>query len=258
LLLDHFWWGSVFLVNVPVVAIGVVLGIRTIPESRAPTTGPLDLSGALLSVLGLGALLFGIIEGPGRGWDAPEVVLALLAGVTLTVLFVVRELRARWPLFDVRILSRSVVAAGAVTLFAAYFVFNGMLFLLPQYFQDVQGEAIATVGFLLVPFAAVFGVASTRAAQVLARLGRRLTVTLGRAICAAGCALLAIAVDEGIAFSVVASGVVGAGLSFLIAPASTVVMNDLPESKAGDGSSLNMVSRFVGGAVGVAAVGSVL
>jgi EmrB/QacA subfamily drug resistance transporter len=258
LLLDHFWWGSVFLVNVPVVAIGVVLGMRTIPESRAPTTGPLDLSGALLSVLGLGALLFGIIEGPGRGWDAPEVVGALLAGVTLTTLFVVRELRARWPLFDVRILSRSVVAAGAVTLFAAYFVLNGMLFFLPQYFQDVQVEAIATVGFLLLPFAAVFGVASTRSALVLARFGPRVTVTSGLVISGVGCALLAIAVDEGVALSVIASAVVGVGLSLLIAPASTVVMNDLPESKAGDGSSLNMVSRFVGGAVGVAAVGSVL
>jgi len=258
LLLDQFWWGSVFLVNVPVVALGVALGARTIPESRAPTTGPLDLSGALLSVVGLGALLFGIIEGPDRGWGSPEVLGALLGGVALTALFVVRELRARWPLFDVRILTRSVVAAGAVTLFASYFVFNGMLFLLPQYFQGVQGEAIATVGFLLVPFAAVFGVASTRAATVLAGLGPRRTVTLGLAISGVGCALLAVAVDEGIAFSVVASAVVGAGLSLLIAPASTVVMNDLPESKAGDGSSLNMVSRFVGGAVGVAAVGSVL
>jgi EmrB/QacA subfamily drug resistance transporter len=259
LLLDRFWWGSVFLVNVPVVAVGVVLGVRTIPESRAPTTGrQLDLVGALLSVLGLGSLLFGIIEGPGRGWTSPGVVAALAGGIVLTVLFVTRELRTRAPLFDVRILTSSVVAAGAVTLFASYFIFNGMLFLLPQYLQDVQGEAIATVGFLLVPFAAVFGVLSTRAARILGRIGPRLTVSLGLAGCAVGSALLAIGVDHGTAFSVVASAVVGAGLSLLIAPASTVVMNALPETKAGDGSSLNMVSRFVGGAVGVAAVGSVL
>jgi MFS transporter, DHA2 family, multidrug resistance protein len=114
------------------------------------------------------------------------------------------------------------------------------------------------VGLLLVPFAAVFGVASTQAAVVLQRLGARLTVTLGLGISAVGSGLLAIGVDRGLAFSVVASGVVGAGLSLLIAPASTVVMNALPEAKAGDGSSLNMVSRFVGGAIGVAVVGSVL
>ena len=174
LLLDQFWWGSVFLVNVPVVAVGVLVGMRTIPESRAPATGqPLDLLGALFSVLGLGALLFAIIEGPDRGWTSAVVLGALIAGVGLTVAFVMRELRCLAPLFDVRILSRSVVAAGAITLLAAYFVFNGMLFLLPQYLQDVQDEAIATVGLLLVPFAAVFGVLSTRAATVLQRLGAR-------------------------------------------------------------------------------------
>ena len=202
--------------------------------------------------------MFAVIEGPDRGWTSAVVLGSFLAGVGLTVAFVTRELRCRAPLFDVRVLSRSVVSAGAITLLAAYFVFNGMLFLLPQYLQDVQGEAIATVGLLLVPFAAVFGVASTRAAVVLQRLGARLTVTLGLGISAVGSVLLAIGVDRGLAFSVVASGVVGAGLSLLIAPASTVVMNALPETKAGDGSSLNMVSRFIGGAVGVAVVGSVL
>ncbi len=258
ILLARFWWGSVFLVNVPVVALGVYLGYRTIPESRAPVLGALDLWGALLSVVGLGALLFGIIEGPDRGWTSPSVLGAIMTGVVVIAAFVARELRARPPLFDVRILSLSVVSAGSITLFASYFVFNGMLFLLPQYLQDVQDQAIATVGFLLVPFAVVFGAASTRAAPVLQHLGPRLTVTLGLGISAIGSALLAIGVGRGIAFTVVASMVVGVGLSFLIAPASTVVMNALPESKAGDGSSLNMVSRFVGGAVGVAAVGSVL
>lgn len=256
-LLDQFWWGSVFLVNVPVVAVGVVIGLRAIPQSRGPARGPLDVAGALLSVLGLGALLFGIIEGPERGWDAPQVLVALGLGVALTAMFIRRELRATAPLFDVRILTRPVIAAGAVTLFVSYIVFTGMLFLLPQYIQEVRGESIISVGLLLVPFAAVFGVASTRSGQVMARLGARTTIALGLAVCALGMALLALAVDGGLVLTILASAVVGVGLSGLIAPASTVVMNELPAAKAGDGSSLNMVSRFVGAAMGVAVVGSV-
>lgn len=258
LLLNHYWWGSVFLVNVPVVAVGVVLGLWVIPDSRKPETGHLDLVGALLSVAGLGALIFGIIEGPQRGWAAPEVVLALLGGATLTGLFVRRELRTRECLFDVRILSRPVVAAGAATLFVSYFLFTGMLFLVPQWLQNVQNESIVSVGLLLVPFAAVFGIASMRSSPTMQRIGGRATVTAGLVICAVGIAGLAAVQASTVLLGIAATAVVGFGLAGLIAPASTVVMNDLTEAQAGDGSSLNMVSRFVGAAVGVAVVGSVL
>lgn len=257
-LLDHFWWGSVFLVNVPVVAAGVLVGLWVIPDSRKPEDGRLDVAGALLSVAGLGALIFGIIEGPERGWLTPEVLLALVAGAVLTGLFVGRELRARECLFDVRILTRPVVAAGAATLFVSYFLFTGMLFLVPQWLQDVQGKSIVAVGLLLVPFAAVFGISSMRSTPVTERIGGRATVTGGLLFCALGIAGLAAAQDSTVVVGVAATAVVGFGLAGLIAPASTVVMNDLSEAQAGDGSSLNMVSRFVGAAVGVALVGSVL
>jgi MFS family permease len=174
------------------------------------------------------------------------------------VLFVRHELRARSPLFDVRILRRPVVATGSVTLFIAYVLFTGFLFVLPQYLQDVEAESIVAVGLLLVPFAVVFGACSTQAPKVLARFGSRATITAGLVVSALAAAFLAVAVGESIGFTVAATALLGAGLSMLIAPPSTVVMNDLPEAKAGDGSSLNMVSRFVGAAVGVAIVGSVL
>jgi DHA2 family multidrug resistance protein-like MFS transporter len=258
LLLAHFWWGSVFIVNVPIVAVGVVVGLRVIPESRKPEVGGLDVAGALLSVSGLGALVFGVIEGPDRGWSSPVVIVAVLAGVVLTGLFVLREQRAPEPLFDVGILRRPVVAAGAATLFISYVVFTGMLFVIPQWLENVQGESVVTVGLLLVPFAAVFGVASMRSAAVMQRLGARMTVSGGLAICALGIAGVAVFQDSSVTATIAATAIVGIGLSGLIAPASTVVMNNLPEAKAGDGSSLNMVSRFVGAAVGVAAVGSIL
>ena len=262
LLLDHFWWGSVFLVNVPVVIVGVLLGMRTIPESRAPEPAggrpPLDLLGAALSVVGLTSLLYGIIEGPNRGWSDPAVIAGLVVGTVAVISFVRRELHSRSPLFDVRILRRPAVATGAITLLMAYFLFNAFLFLNPQYLQDVQDESIVAVGLLFVPFAVVFGLCSVQATKVLARLGPRATITTGLLVCAAAAGLFAATVGDALWLTVAASVVLGAGLSLLISPPSTVVMNDLPEAKAGDGSSLNFVSRFVGASIGIAIVGSVL
>jgi DHA2 family multidrug resistance protein-like MFS transporter len=262
LLLDHFWWGSVFLVNVPIVAVGVVLGARTIPESKAPVPDGghphLDFEGAALSVVGLGALLFGIIEGPSRGWSSPAVLLGIVVGVAALVTFVVRARRMSAPLFDVRILARPAVATGAMTLLMGYLLFTSFLFVTPQYLQDVQDESIVSVGLLLVPFAIVFGLCSLRAQQVLQRLGPRGTITLGLVVTAVAVGGFAVALTGSLWETIAASCVLGIGLSMLIAPPSTVVMNDLPPAKAGDGSSLNFVSRFAGASIGVAIVGSVL
>ncbi|MGE3235970.1 MAG: MFS transporter, partial [Thermoleophilia bacterium] len=231
-LLDHFAWGSVFLVNVPIIAVGVIVGLRTIPESRAPTPAGgwprLDLIGAALSVIGLTGLLFGIIEGPGRGWAQPLVLLALAVGALALAAFVHRELRARAPLFDVRILGRPAVRTGSVTLFLAYLLFTSFLFINPQYLQDVRSESIVAVGLLFVPFAAVFGVCSLRAQRFLARTGPRATIATGLVVTAAAAAILAASPPGPLWVSLLGSVVLGAGLSLLIAPPSTVVMNTLP------------------------------
>ena len=257
ILLDHFWWGSIFLVNVPIVAAGVVVGLRVIPESRKPDARRLDVVGAVLSVVGLGVFLFGVIEGPDRGWLEPEVLVSLVGGLGLVVAFVLRELHSDAPLFDVRILRRRAVSAGSITLFTAYWVFTGMLFLFPSWLQEVQHESIVTVGLLLVPFAAVFGLSSMRSGAIVSRLGERRAIAGGLVVCAVGMALLGLVVHDATIASVLATVVLAIGMSELIAPPSTVVMNALPEEEAGDGSSLNMVSRFVGAAIGVAVVGSV-
>jgi hypothetical protein len=122
----------------------------------------------------------------------------------------------------------------------------------------VRGESIVAVGLLFVPFAAVFGVCSLRAQRFLARTGPRATIATGLLVTAAASLILAAALAGPLWVSIVGSAVLGAGLSLLIAPPSTVVMNTLPPAKAGDGSSLNFVSRFVGASVGVAAIGSIL
>jgi DHA2 family multidrug resistance protein-like MFS transporter len=257
-LLDEFWWGSIFLVNVPIIAVGVVVGLRAIPESRKEGVRRLDVLGAVLSVFGLGVFLFGVIEGPGRGWLSPEVLASLTIGIALIVMFVVRELHTDSPLFDVRILGRRAVSAGSFTLFTAYWLFTGMLFLLPTWLQEVQHESIIDVGLLLVPFALVFGILSMRSAAVVARFGQRAAIATGLFVTAIAMALLGAFVHDGTLASILATVVLAIGMSALIAPPSTVVMNALPDTAAGDGSSLNMVSRFVGAAIGVAVIGSVL
>lgn len=261
-LLDSFWWGSVFLVNVPLLALGVVLGARTLTESEAPTPEGgwprLDVVGAVMSAVGLSALLFGVIEGPGRGWTEPAVLAGLALGAAVLVGFVRRELTARTPLFDVRILARPVVASGAITLFMAYVLFNTFMFLTPQYLQDVREESIVTVGLLFLPFTIAFAIASRRAGPTLEALGPRRTIPLGLVVAAVGTLLLAVAMSHPVWATAGASMLFGVGLSLLIAPPSTVVMNDLPAAKAGDGSSLNFVSRATGAALGVAVIGSIL
>ncbi|MBV9412135.1 MAG: MFS transporter, partial [Acidimicrobiia bacterium] len=259
LLLDHFWWGSVFLVNVPLVVVGVVLGIRVIPESRKPGAGRLDVVGAVLSVAALGVLLAGVIEGPVQGWGDPLTLGMLAVGVLLTFAFARWELRSASPMFDLRILVRPAVMAGAVALSVAYICFTGMLFIVPQHLQEVRQDSVVVSGLLLVPFALFFSIGSSRASGVLERRGARWTLTAGLLILGVGMAVLALIPKFGGSAAVVAGTVVLAGgLALLIAPATTVVINDLPVEKAGDGSSLNMLSRFAGAAFGVAFLGSVL
>jgi EmrB/QacA subfamily drug resistance transporter len=259
LLLDHFSWGSVFLVNVPLVIVGVTAGIRVIPESRKPGAGRLDLVGAVLSVAALGALLAGVIEGPVRGWGDPMTLGLLVVGAVLTAAFAWWELRSTSPMFDLRILARPPVMTGAVALFVAYLCFTGMLFVVPQHLQDVRQVGVVVTGLLLAPFAIFFSIGSSRASGVLGRRGARWTLATGLLILGAGMAALALLPELGASAVVVAGTLVLAGgLALLIAPGTTVVINDLPVEKAGDGSSLNMLSRFAGAAFGVALLGSVL
>ena len=117
ILLDHFWWGSVFLINLPLTIVGIVLGVMAMPNSRKPGAPHLDVIGGLLSVGALGVLLYGIIQGPTTGWSAPSTALAIAGGLALGCAFVVWELRADAPMFNVRILRRRTASTGAISLF---------------------------------------------------------------------------------------------------------------------------------------------
>lgn len=258
LLLDHFWWGSVFLINVPLVVVAVIVGIVALPESRKPDAGRLDPVGAVLSVIGLGVFLFGIIEGPERGWGSPLIIGSIVVGALTVVAFFVWELRHDAPMFDVRILGIVEVSMGSFVLLLDYIVMTGMLFLVPSYLQSIEGISVVDTGFLLMPFALSFVAMSQFMPRLVARVRVSLLSTVGLAFGLAAMLTFVAAPHGGGTFTIVIGLLLaGVGIALMLTPSSTLIINGLPESKTGEGSSTSMLSRFLGACLGVAIAGTV-
>lgn len=252
-------WQGVFLVNVPVAVAAIPAGRRLLPESRQPDTPPLDIVGAALSVVALTGLVFFLVEGGHAGWTAAPILAALALGVAGGGCFLVRELRTRHPLLDVRILVRPRVAAGVVALLALYASFLGVMFLVPQYLQYVQERSALTAGVAMFPVG--LGVALSQLARrrpALDRLPPRVAIAGGLAVAALGClTLMPFADDTPLALAGGGMLVYGAAFGFAIVPATATIMNDLTAAQAGHGSSANQLARQVGGALGVATIGTI-
>jgi EmrB/QacA subfamily drug resistance transporter len=257
-LVDVASWRWVFLVNVPFVVVAAPLGLRWLPESRRPGAPPLDIPGVVLSTVALTGIVFALIEGVDAGWTSPAVLCAAVAGIAAGVAFFAVELRRAQPLFDVRVLARRPVAAGAFAILAAYIATLGMLFLLPQYVQYVQDGSALASGLELAPFGVGLGAFAPLGGRLVARYGPRVVLLAGLLTATAGFVpLLLLSGDSSPALVLIGAGIVGCGLGLTVPPATAVIMNDLGLEKAGDGAALNQLSRQVGGALGVAIVGSV-
>jgi DHA2 family multidrug resistance protein-like MFS transporter len=251
-------WEAVFLINVPVVLAVVPAGLRVLPESTRPGTPPLDLLGVLLSIVSLGGIVFALIQGADAGWTSPEVIAAGAIGLLSGAALVRQELRRREPLFDVRVLARPWVAAGAVTILAIYIAFLGSMFLLPQYLQYVQDRSVVEAGLFLAPLGLGSAIGARYNAQLFAALGARLTLAGGLVAFAASVGLfLLLSRTTTVAVVLAGSGLIGLLMSLVAAPATAVIMNDLGEEQVGDGGAVNQLTRQVGGALGVAIVGTV-
>jgi EmrB/QacA subfamily drug resistance transporter len=258
-LLAHFWWGSVFLINIPVVAAAIIAGRILLPESRDPEAPRLDPLGALLSVVGLVAVLWGIIEAPTKGWSNPSVVLSFVAGVAVLVGFVVWELRSAHPMLDVRFFEnrRFTAANAAITL--VFFAMFGSMFLITQYLQNVLGYSALEAGVRMLPMAVAMLAVAPTAPRIVEKVGTKLVVGGGLLIAAAGLFYAAaVPVTNGYVHLVVSMAVISAGMGLVMAPATESIMGSLPRSKAGVGSAMNDTTRQMGGALGVAIIGSVL
>jgi EmrB/QacA subfamily drug resistance transporter len=257
-LVDVAGWRWVFLVNVPFVLLAAPLGLRWLPESRRPGAPRLDIPGVALSTAALTGIVFALIQGVDAGWTSPAVLCAAAVGIGAGVAFFAVELRRPQPLFDVRVLPRPRVAAGALAILASYIATLGMLFLLPQHVQYVQDESALAAGFELAPFGLGLGGLATVSGRLVERYGPRVVLLAGLITASAGFVpLLFMSADSSPVLVVLGTGIVGCGMGLLFPPATAVIMNDLGVDKAGDGAAVNQLARQIGGALGVAIVGSV-
>jgi EmrB/QacA subfamily drug resistance transporter len=258
-LLTHFWWGSVFLVNVPVVLIALVLGYLLIPESRDESAPKLDPFGSLLSIAGLSALLWAIIEGPSKGWRSTEVTAAFVIAVIVLTGFFLWELTYSSPMLDVRFFRnrRFSAASGAITV--TFLTLFGTIFLLTQYFQSVLGYSTVKAGAVLIPQAAMMMVFAPLSPRWVHRFGNKLVVVAGMIVVAITLLLMTTFTPHSSTPHVVlVTMLLGLGIAHIMPPATESIMGALPREKAGVGSAMNDTTRQVGGAVGVALLGSIL
>src|ERR671911_278707 len=184
-LLEHFWWGSVFLVNVPVVVVALVLGQLFVPTSRDPAARPIDVPGALLSIAGLMALVWAIIEGPG-GWSDPEILGGFALAAVLLAVFVLWERRTRYPMLDMAFFRNARFSAASAAIMLTFFAMFGSLFLLTQFLQSVLGYTALEAGVRPLPMAAVMVVLSPLSAKLVERIGSKIVVATGLSVAAVG------------------------------------------------------------------------
>ncbi|MEX1009638.1 MAG: MFS transporter [Acidimicrobiia bacterium] len=259
-LLEHFYWGSVFLVNIPIVVVGVLAGIFLIPTSKDPSAPRLDPIGALLSIVGLVSLLYGIIEAPQQGWGSTTILLSFFLGAALLAAFFAWESHTDHPMLDVKFFKNPRFTAASTGIMLIFFAMFGMTLLITQYFQFVLGYSPLATGIRFLPWAAVIMIGSPLSAPLVERFGTKVVVTSGLTLATLGLVSLStLTVDSHYWPDVIVRMMLMAtGMSLTMAPATESIMSSLPLGKAGVGSAVNDTTRQVGGAMGVAIVGSVL
>ena len=258
LLLDRFWWGSVFLINVPIALFALVAGRFVLPESKDVQSNGLDPVGAVLSIVGLVAVLWAIIESPVKGWSDAVVLAPLLGGALALVLFVLWELRTDDPMLDVRFFENRRFTAASATLAMVFFAMFGSSFLITQYLQTVLGFSALAAGVRMLPMPFFMILMSTQAPRLVERLGSKKVVATGLIAVAVGLVIVSmVPVSDGYVHVLIGMCILSSGMGLTMAPATESVMGALPPEKAGVGSAMNDAVRYVGGSLGVAVIGSV-
>lgn len=257
-LLEHYWWGSIFLFMAAVaVAVGILI-CWAVPTSRDPETPPIDWLGLASSSAGVAVVVFAVIEAPGWGWGSVATIACLALGAALLVIFVAVELRAAHPLLDVALFSnpRFSAASGAVAI--SFFALQGFIFVITQYLQLVKHYSPFAMGLRLLPMAFAVALSSIIGTKLAVRIGNKVVVVSGLLLFAAG--LLWSSTNTGTTSYAAIAGemlLLGVGVGLASAPATEAIMGAVPEEKAGVGAAVNDATRLFGGTLGVAVIGSV-
>jgi EmrB/QacA subfamily drug resistance transporter len=257
-LLEHFSWGSVFMVNVPVAAVAIIGGVLFIPTSRDPAAPPVDLPGLVLSSVGITALVYTVIEAPNWGWGSVHTAAGLAVAVVVLAAFAMWERHTPHPMLDVSVFANRRFSGGSLAVTAGFLTLFGFIFVITQYFQFIKSYSAFETGVRLLPVAISIAVASIVGPRIVERIGTTAVVVAGLAIFAAGLAWASTA-DAATPYLEIAIQMLmlGGGLGLTTAPATESIMGSLSADKAGVGSAVNDTTRELGGTLGVAIVGSV-
>ncbi len=257
-LLEHFWWGSVFVALVPMAVLTAALAIWLVPESRDPLAPGVDVRGVLAASATVGVLVYTIIEAPHRGWHSTATLGGFVGTVVLAVVFGLLERHAANPMLDLSVFRTRAFSAASLSVTVAFFALFGFIFLVTQYFQYVRGYGPLSTGVRILPVAAAIASGAALGPVLVARFGTRTVVMAGLTSLGASFAWISQSpADMSYGVIVAQMLLMGAGLGLTQVPATESILSVLPAAKAGVGSAINDATREAGGTLGVAIVGSV-
>jgi EmrB/QacA subfamily drug resistance transporter len=259
-LLENFSWHSVFYINIPIIAVGLVGGGYFIENSKTEHPQRLDIFGAILSIAGLFALVYAIIQAGQDGWGATNVLYAFGAAAVLLAIFILWELKFKGAMLPLNFFKNMSFTGANVALTLVAFGLMGAFFFLGQYLQSVQGYSPFQAGLRLLPMAAVSFISAALSAKVAERIGTKVTVAIGIFIASMGFFYLyqIAAVNTAYLNLAIAMSITSLGIGITMSPATNSVMGSIPVSQSGIGSAMNNTTRQVGAALGVAILGSIL
>ena len=259
LLLDRFWWGSVFLINVPIAVIALIAGWWLVPESRDPAHPRLDIPGAVLSISAISLLVYAIIEAPVHGWTTTTTLLLFGGALVLIAAFAWWESSTDHPMLDFSVFRNLRFSLGSAAVGFTFFALFGTIFAFTQYLQFVQGYSPLEAGVRLIPLALGIAIGARSSERLAARFGTTPVVTGGMVLVALVLGSFAL-LDASTSYWILGTIVflLALGMGHVMAPATDAVMGAIPDAKAGVGSAMNDVVRQVAGALGVAIIGSII
>jgi EmrB/QacA subfamily drug resistance transporter len=259
LLTDSVGWRAVFWVNLPIVLVALILTRRFVPESRAPRARRIDPAGQVLAAVLLGALCFGIVEGPRDGWSSSGILAAFAAAAAALIAFVIVERRQHEPLLDLRFFRSPLLTGASLIAVLTFIVVAGFLFLNTLYLQTARGYSPLHAGLAILPTSIAIIIAAPITGRIVGRRGARLPMVVGGLLMAAGAALLAtVTLSTGYPELALAYALIGLGSGTINPPISNAAVSGMPRAQAGAAAAIASTSRQIGSALGVALTGSVI
>ncbi|MBV8949443.1 MAG: DHA2 family efflux MFS transporter permease subunit [Actinobacteria bacterium] len=258
ILLGHFWYGSVFLVNVPIIVVALAGGVFFVPTSRDPKQAAFDPPGAVTSIIGISALVYALIEAPDRGWGSPVTLVSFGAAVVALLAFVLFELRTEEPMLDIRYFKNRAFSTGTGGMILVFLGMYGTMFLVIQYLQLILGYSALSTSIRILPMTPIMMIVAPLTPRLSARYGANRTVATGMTLTALGFLMFTLYTPHTPYLYVLVSLIpFMTGIALTMSPMTSAIMSAVPPRRAGAGSAMNDATRELGAALGVAVLGSI-